>query len=398
MMKTSSVDPTPAKAGVGSAVGSMAFCVAMLIASEFMPVSLLTPIASDLHATQGMAGQAISISGLFAVLASLFIGPISGRFDRRHVLMGMTVLLLLSLVLIALAPNFAMLMIARAFLGVAVGGFWSLSTATVLRLVPSDQVPKALGMIFMGNAIATAFAAPVGAYLGGIVGWRVVFGGLIPLVVINLVWQARSLPPMPPRAAIPVTRLFGLLKRRNVAIGMVAVMLTFGGAFSAFTYFRPFLEAETGVNADSLSVLLLALGLAGFVGTQFASTMLHRNHLYALLRWLPLALAAVTLGLMELGHVFWGAAAMMFGWGALNAAIPVCWSTWLAREIADEPESGGGLMVASIQLAIMIGGAFGGQLLDQMTVAAPLAGGAGLLVLSALLVGNGARLRKPLQH
>lgn len=398
MMKTSSVDPTPAKAGVGSAVGSMAFCVAMLIASEFMPVSLLTPIASDLHATQGMAGQAISISGLFAVLASLFIGPISGRFDRRHVLMGMTVLLLLSLVLIALAPNFAMLMIARAFLGVAVGGFWSLSTATVLRLVPTDQVPKALGMIFMGNAIATAFAAPVGAYLGGIVGWRVVFGGLIPLVLINLAWQARSLPSMPPRAAIPVTRLFGLLKRRNVAIGMAAVMLTFGGAFSAFTYFRPFLETETGVNADSLSVLLLALGLAGFVGTQFASTMLHRNHLYPLLRWLPLALAAVTLGLMELGHVYWGAAAMMFGWGALNAAIPVCWSTWLAREIADEPESGGGLMVASIQLAIMIGGAFGGQLLDQMTVAAPLAGGAGLLVLSALLVGNGARLKQSAPH
>jgi len=398
MMKTSSVDPTPVKAGVGSAVGSMAFCVAMLIASEFMPVSLLTPIASDLHATQGMAGQAISISGLFAVLASLFIGPISGRVDRRHVLMGMTVLLLLSLVLIALVPNFTVLMIARAFLGVAVGGFWSLSTATVLRLVPGDQVPKALGMIFMGNAIATAFAAPVGAYLGGMVGWRVVFGGLIPLVVINLVWQARSLPAMPPRAAIPVTRLFGLLKRRNVAIGMVAVMLTFGGAFSAFTYFRPFLEAETGVTADSLSVLLLALGLAGFVGTQFASSMLHRNHLYPLLRCLPLALAAVTLGLMELGHVFWGAAAMMFGWGALNAAIPVCWSTWLAREIADEPESGGGLMVASIQLAIMIGGAFGGQLLDRMTVAAPLAGGAALLVLSALLVGNGARLKKPLPH
>jgi len=398
MMKTSSVDPTPVKAGVGSAVGSMAFCVAMLIASEFMPVSLLTPIANDLHATQGMAGQAISISGLFAVVASLFIGPISGRVDRRHVLMGMTVLLLLSLVLIALAPNFTVLMIARAFLGVAVGGFWSLSTATVLCLVPGDQVPKALGMIFMGNAIATAFAAPVGAYLGGMVGWRVVFGGLIPLVLINLVWQARSLPSMPPRDAIPLTRLFGLLKRRNVAIGMVAVMLTFGGAFSAFTYFRPFLEAETGVTADSLSVLLLALGLAGFVGTQFASTMLHRNHLYPLLRWLPLALAAVTLGLMELGHVFWGAAAMMFGWGALNAAIPVCWSTWLAREIADEPESGGGLMVASIQLAIMIGGAFGGQLLDRMTVAAPLAGGAALLVLSALLVGNGARLKKPVPH
>ena len=51
----------------------MTLCVALLIASEFMPVSLLTPIARDLGATEGMAGQAISISGLFAVVTSLLI-------------------------------------------------------------------------------------------------------------------------------------------------------------------------------------------------------------------------------------------------------------------------------------------------------------------------------------
>jgi predicted MFS family arabinose efflux permease len=59
-----------------SAVGSMALCVALLIASEFMPVSLLTPIAHDLGATEGMAGQAISISGLFAVATSVFIATL----------------------------------------------------------------------------------------------------------------------------------------------------------------------------------------------------------------------------------------------------------------------------------------------------------------------------------
>ncbi|WP_445939106.1 MFS transporter, partial [Pseudomonas sp.] len=90
----------------------MALCVAMLIASEFMPVSLLTPIAKDLQSTQGMAGQAISISGLFAVIASLCIAPIASRFDRRHVLLSMTLLMLVSLVLIALAPSFVWLMIA----------------------------------------------------------------------------------------------------------------------------------------------------------------------------------------------------------------------------------------------------------------------------------------------
>src|SRR5215217_4095661 len=111
------------KGQIWSAVGSMALCVAMLIASEFMPVSLLTPIAQDLNATVGMAGQAISISGLFAVVTSLLIATVAARFDRRHVLIALTSVMLCSLVLIASARNFAVLMVARALLGVVIGGF-----------------------------------------------------------------------------------------------------------------------------------------------------------------------------------------------------------------------------------------------------------------------------------
>src|SRR3954462_739512 len=184
-----------------SAVASMALCVALLIASEFMPASLLTPIAKDLGATEGMAGQAISVSGFFAVIASLFIATIAGRLDRRHVLIGLTALMLASLVLIAQAQNFTILMIARAILGIVIGGFWSLATATVMRMVPEESVPKALGVIYTGNAVATAFAAPIGSYLGGIIGWRGVFWALTPIAAANLIWQWVSLPDIPPQAA-----------------------------------------------------------------------------------------------------------------------------------------------------------------------------------------------------
>lgn len=108
-----STGPANAALESRSAVLAMSFCVAMLIAAEFMPVSLLTPIAADLNASDGMAGLAISVSGLFAVLASLTIAGLTSRFDRRHVLLGLTIVLLLSLVLIAMAPNFTLLKIAK---------------------------------------------------------------------------------------------------------------------------------------------------------------------------------------------------------------------------------------------------------------------------------------------
>jgi predicted MFS family arabinose efflux permease len=385
-LQTPSVCSVDAK--TWSAVASMGMCVAMLIAAEFMPVSLLTPIARDLGATVGMAGQAISVSGLFAVATSLVIATFAARFDRKHILVGLTGVMLGSLVLIAVAPNFPVLMAARALLGVVVGGFWALATATVMRLVPENSVPKALGIIYTGNAVATAFAAPIGSYLGEVIGWRGVFWVLVPFTA----WQWVSLPAMPPQAANPVSKLFGLLKRRNLATAMVGVMLTFSGAFATFTYLRPFLETCTGASVPQLSLLLLGLGMAGFVGTSGASRFVGR-HLYFLLGGLPVALAAVTLGLLASQRSIWGVAVSMFAWGVLNSAIPVAWSTWLSKGVGDEPESGGGLMVAAIQFSIMVGAALGGFLLDHISVTATFIGGAVLLLASAFVVGSGERLR-----
>ncbi len=370
----------------------MAMCVALLIAAEFMPVSLLTPIATDLHATAGMAGQAISISGLFAVITSLYIATFASRYDRKYVLTGLTAIMTLSLALIALAPNFAVLMVARALLGVVVGGFWSLATATVMRLVPETQVPKALGILYMGNAMATAFAAPLGSYFGGIIGWRGVFWAMAPSSVVALVWQWISLPHIPPMSAAPVSKLFGLLRRKNVAFAMAGVMLSFAGAFAIFTYLRPFLETRTHVTLSQLSLLLLGLGTAGFVGTS-AATALVTRHLYLALGLLPVFLAAVTAWMLATQHVLWSVSIAMMAWGAINSAIPVCWSTWLSKGVSDEPESGGGLMVGAIQLSIMAGGGLGGVLLDHISITATIIGGCVLLLLAAVAVGNGRKLQ-----
>jgi predicted MFS family arabinose efflux permease len=88
------------------------------------------------------------------------------------------------------------------------------------------------------------------------------------------------------------------------------------------------------------------------------------------------------------GHVFWAVAVLMFVWGAFNSSIPVSRSAWLAEGISDAPETGGGLIVAAIQLAIMLG-----ALLDHLSIAATFIGGAVLLISASLVVGNGERLK-----
>src|SRR5690606_2692600 len=119
-----------------------------------------------------------------------------------------------------------------------------------------------------GNALATVVAAPLGSYLGGIIGWRGAFLCLVPVTLIALAWQWISLPPMQatPRGT-GRNSVFQLLGNPMVTVGMLAVGAFFMGQFALFTYVRPFLETVTKVDISTLSVILLFLGVTGLVGT-----------------------------------------------------------------------------------------------------------------------------------
>lgn len=365
------------------AVVSMALCVSVLIASEFMPVSLLSPIASDLGITEGQTGQAISISGLFAVITSLFVADVTRRVDRKLVVSGFTVALIVSGLMVTFAPTYPFLMVGRALLGIAIGGFWSMSTSIVMRLVSERDVPKGLAMLNAGNAVAATIAAPLGSFLGAYVGWRGAFSLVVPLALLALVWQWISLPALPPRDRRR-DGVFRLLARPQVALGMGSILLLFTGQFALFTYLRPFLEGITGMSVAALSLVFLAMGLAGVGGTWVISRLLD-TRLFIILAAIPIFMAGAAVALIGFGARPLPVSLLLLAWGFFGTAAPVGWGTWLSRTLADDAEAGGGLQVATIQLAITLGAAIGGLLFDAVSWWSPFALAAALLVGSSLM-------------
>ncbi|SDL76865.1 Predicted arabinose efflux permease, MFS family [Janthinobacterium sp. OK676] len=372
---------------------AMTLCVFTLIASEFMPVSLLTPMAADLRVSEGLAGYGIAISGAFAVLASLSIATLAAAMNRKTLLLLLTGLMCASALVVGLATSYAMYMAGRALIGVVVGGFWSMSVAVAMRLVPSHSVPRALAIFNGGNALATVVAAPLGSYLGASIGWRGAFLCLAPVALLALAWQWRSLPSMPaaPRS-VRSGQLLRLLERRQVALGMLAVGAFFMGQFVLFTYVRPFLENVTRVGVPTLSMLLLAIGVAGFIGTALIGVVLQRG-LYRTLVAIPLLMAAIALALLAFGDALVPVFVLLGLWGLLATAAPTGWWSWLAQTLPGDAEAGGGLMVAVVQLCIGFGSTVGGVLLDGHGFRATFTASAALLVLAALLAWRTTRLR-----
>jgi predicted MFS family arabinose efflux permease len=370
----------------------MSLAAFALVASEFMPVSLLTPIAADFHISEGQAGQAIAISGAFALVTSLFISSLAGQLDRKVLLLSLTLLMIVSGTVVAFAPNYLVFMIGRALIGVAIGGFWSMSAATAMRLVSDHHVPRALAILNGGNALASVLAAPLGSFLGTIIGWRWAFFCVVPVAAIAFGWKLIGLPSMEAEQGADSATAFKLLKRPSVRLGMAAVSLFFMGQFALFTYLRPFLETETHVGANTLSLLLLILGVAGFVGTSLIGVFL-KGGLYQTLATIPALMAAIAIALISFGSSVAASAVLLGIWGLVATAAPVGWWTWLARTLPQDAEAGGGLMVAIVQLAIMLGAMLGGVLFDASGYQATFGMSSVLLVVAAALAVLASRSR-----
>ncbi len=350
-----------------SAVFSLFIGVTGLIAAEFIPVSLLTPIARDLAITEGMAGQTVTAVGIFAVITSLLLAPLTRGIDRRLILLAFSALLVVSNLLVALAPNYVLLLVGRAILGICVGGFWSMASAVTLQLVPAKDVPRALSLVYAGVSVATIISLPLASYLGHLLGWRNVFYLAALMGVVAFVWQFLSLPALPAREGNNFSNMYALMKRKWVQAGIVGTILSFAGYHVFFTYLRPFLELNLALQSNMLTMLLLAFGLANCLGTFSAGLVLGRQFRATMIA-IHLILAVVAFMLFfSNGNGSMGVnVGLVVVWGFIFGFIPVGWSTWITRTLADKAEIAGGLSVAAIQFSIGLAAAVGGVAFDGL--------------------------------
>lgn len=366
-----------------SAVYAVAFSAAVIVGCEFLPVSLLSPIAHDFAVSEGRAGQIISVSGIFAILTSLSASRLTRAVDRKTVMLGFAVSLLLSNLIVATATNFPVLMLGRVLLGISVGGFWSFSTAVTMRLLPQREVSRGLALIGSAVAVSTTVSAPLASSLGDILGWRGTFLLTVPVAGLSLGWLWISLPKLPPnRKGIKVSSL-RLLRNRQVALATTAALLLFMGQFVIFTYIRPLLETTAGFSVPAMSSVLLAMGLFGVVGSWWGGLEL-RKSLFRPLILLPALLSVVGLGLVFLGTSQPAVIGLFITWGFLSSAANIGWGMWLSHALPGAAEAGGGLQVAAIQLAIACGALVGGLVLDIAGWQASIAVGVVVLIGAAL--------------
>ena len=336
-----------------------------LVTAEFLPASLLTAMAADMRVSEGTAGQTVTATALVAAVSAPLVPLWTRNLDRRTVMLALTVLLVLSNLITVTTASLPALLLARLLLGIALGGFWSMSGALALRLVPAHLFARAMALILTGVSVATVCAAPLGAWMGEMWGWRSAFMAAGAVSVLTLVIQLLTLPALPPRDKPDLRVLAQLLARADVRVALLAVLLVISGHFAGFTYIRPLMENVTHLPVGTITGILLGYGIGGFVGNLVGGAIAERSERRAIVAGGAL-IALVAASLLVAGSSTVVTAVAVVLWGFAFGAFPVGFQTWIVRAAPAQAEGAGGLLVAAFQVAIATGAVGGGLLVDQL--------------------------------
>jgi predicted MFS family arabinose efflux permease len=375
----------PAQTPDWLAVLSVALSATVFCTTEFLPVGLLRYISHGLHVSEGAAGIMVSAPGLLAAIAAPALTVAVRRADRRRVLLGLGVMLVASNLIAMLAPNFLVLVFARALFGFGIGGFWAIGAGLGTRLVPEKHVGKATSLIFAGVSLGMLIGGPAGALIGELAGWRAAFGAALAMSVAALLVQFVSLPELRVTQRVTPDDLLVILATRPGRTGLAAMTLVLCGQFATYTYITPFLATVSGFDGKTISSLLLGYTVIGLFGNFIGGAGAQRNVRAALLATI-LFIALPVAALPALGvHRIWAIAALAV-WGISYGAIPVALQMWMAQATAEIREGGMALFVANFQISIALGSFAGGMIVDRFGLFDAMYSGAALAAIAMLTI------------
>lgn len=361
-------------------IGSFALSV-----TELLPVGLLQPIANDLDVSEGVAGLMVGVPAVVAALSALAFVVLAGKSDRRKLLIAGSTLLLVSDVLALIAPNFLVMILARALLGIALGSFWAIAGSLGAKLVHERFIGHATSIIFAGLSIAAVVAVPFGSFIATVAGWRDAFLIATILGVIVVVLQLAVVPKIIMDQAPSLRALPTLLRRPRVIVLLATVALVFVGQYVSYTYITPYLGVNLGIDGGTISVLLLAFGIGGIIGN-FLGGALAAKHLKAMLvTFIVLMLVGIIASQFLTGSPV-GPLLVLIVWGLGAGAAPASLQVWVFSIAGDHAEAGTALLISVLNLSIAVGTTVGGVIVDSAGVPAAFWFGGALLLLALVNV------------
>lgn len=394
------------------ALSTVAVAVFLSVSAEMLPTGLLPEMSADLRVSESLIGISVSAFAFTVVLTTAVLAKLTRRVPRHALVVGVLLMLALSTIATAIAPNYPLLIAARVVGGLAHGLFWAVVCAYAAYLVPKHQVARAVAITLGGGSLAFVLGVPLGTALGHTIGWRASFALLGVLLIVGAGFVYRFLPRVDHLAAADASAIEGdadaaavsgipELPRRDhsvMAVVFVCVLaaIIMIGHYSFYTFVAPYLTKSVGLFGWAVSPALFAFGIAGSLSLVIVGVALARRTRLGLYLALILLLAAVLMiGIMP-GELAVSLPAFLV-WGlAIGVVTPLLQTRMLHAAPARVRDSSSAFYATAFNVGIGGGALVGAVLLQKIGLfVLPFFFAAILLLSIVLLLVSDAILRQP---
>lgn len=370
---------------------TLAGAVFVSVTSELLPTGLLPQMAQGLGVSQSRIGLLVAIFATMVVISAIALTGLTQRIPRKPLVLGVLVVFALANFLIAVAPNYEVVVVARVLGGLAQGLFWSVVGAYPGHLLPKEKLARGVAITSAGGSAAFVLGVPAGTALGHAVGWQLAFATLGFVVLALALVALRFLPAVAHRhdavtdGVDRVTDASSSPRRawhRNPTVLVIAlvfftVFTLMTGHNVFYTYIVPFFTEVNGFAPEWVSALLLVNGVAGVLGLVLVATLWSRLPRTGLVLSVAVtALAILAIGLLPLEHVLVIAALAV--WGIAMGPPPALLQTRMLQTVPPRVRDlAAAIMTTGFNLGIATGAILGSGVLETAGLdALPLVGAA----------------------
>jgi DHA1 family inner membrane transport protein len=267
-------------------------------------------------------------------------------------------------VLCALAPTYALLMVARVVASFAHGAFFGVGAVVAASLVPEQKRASAIALMFTGLTLANVLGVPFGTFIGHEFGWRATFWIVAALGLVSLAALAYWLPQRHDAAPQGLRQEVRVLARPATWLALLTTVLGFGGVFVVFTYIAPILEQVGGFSPHAVTLVLVLFGVGLTLGNSIGGKLADRALMPSLMVILAL-LAVVMVVFSRTSHHQTGAVATIFVWGIVAFATVPPLQLRVVQEAEDAPNLASTLNIGAFNLGNAGGAWLGGWTLER---------------------------------
>ena len=341
--------------------------------TEFVIVGLVPTIAADLGVSLPSAGLLVSLYAVGVAIGAPILTALTGRWNRKIVLMSLMGLFVIGNLLAWQAPSYETLILARILTGLAHGVFFSIGSMIATSLVSKEKEASAIAIMFTGLTVALVTGVPLGTWIGQHFGWRATFLVVSALGLIALIGSA-ILVPKNLKKSIPATfkeQLKVIVKPQLLLVYLMTI-LGYGGTFTAFTYLAPILEQQTKFAPSAIGLIMLVYGVSVAIGNIWGGKLADKRGPISALSIIFSALSVILLLFTFTMQSKIAAVLTILVWGAFAFGNVPGLQIYVVKQAEKyTPKAvdvASGLNIAAFNIGIALGSIIGGSVVENMSL------------------------------